>query len=139
LVAVLDGVPAGVEVTSEQISKELARRRLGYGRGARMSFEQDVVTIIGGVRHGVTLGSPVAIEVGNSEWPKWETVMAADPVDPAVLEGQARNAPLTARARGTRTSRECRNTATPTRGRSWNARVRGRRPPGSRSARSPRR
>jgi chorismate synthase len=95
LVAVLDGVPAGVEVTSEQISKELARRRLGYGRGARMSFEQDVVTIIGGVRHGVTLGSPVAIEVGNSEWPKWETVMAADPVDPAVLEGQARNAPLT--------------------------------------------
>jgi chorismate synthase len=95
LVAVLDGVPAGVEVTSEQISKELARRRLGYGRGARMSFEQDIVTIIGGVRHGVTLGSPVAIEVGNSEWPKWETVMAADPVDPAVLEGQARNAPLT--------------------------------------------
>lgn len=95
LVAVLDGVPAGVEVTSAEIGKELARRRLGYGRGARMSFEQDVVTIIGGVRHGVTLGSPVAIEVGNSEWPKWETVMAADPVDPAVLEGQARNAPLT--------------------------------------------
>jgi chorismate synthase len=95
LVAVLDGVPAGVEVTSAEIGMELARRRLGYGRGARMSFEQDVVTIIGGVRHGVTLGSPVAIEVGNSEWPKWETVMAADPVDPAVLEGQARNAPLT--------------------------------------------
>lgn len=95
LVAVLDGVPAGVQVTSAEIGKELARRRLGYGRGARMSFEQDVVTIIGGVRHGLTLGSPVAIEVGNSEWPKWETVMAADPVDPAVLEAQARNAPLT--------------------------------------------
>ncbi len=93
--AVLDGVPAGVEVTSAEIGRELARRRLGYGRGARMSFEQDVVTIIGGVRHGLTLGSPVAIQVGNSEWPKWETVMAADPVDPELLAAQARNAPLT--------------------------------------------
>jgi len=94
-VAVLDGVPAGVQITSAEIGRELARRRLGYGRGARMSFEQDVVTIIGGVRHGLTLGSPVAIQVGNSEWPKWETVMAADPVDPEVLEGLSRNAPLT--------------------------------------------
>ncbi|MBO0871408.1 MAG: chorismate synthase [Micromonosporaceae bacterium] len=95
MVAVLDGVPAGVELTTADVAHELARRRLGYGRGARMSFEQDQVEIIGGLRHGVTLGSPVAIRVGNSEWPKWETVMAADPVDPAVLEGQARNAPLT--------------------------------------------
>ncbi|HEX6685702.1 MAG TPA: chorismate synthase [Candidatus Limnocylindrales bacterium] len=95
LVAVLDGMPAGVRITSAEIGRELARRRLGYGRGARMSFEQDVVTIIGGVRHGLTLGSPVAIEVGNSEWPKWETVMAADPVDPELLAKQARNAPLT--------------------------------------------
>jgi chorismate synthase len=95
LVAVLDGVPAGVRITSAEIGSELARRRLGYGRGARMSFEQDAVTIVGGVRHGVTLGSPVAIEVGNSEWPKWETVMAADPVDPELLAKQARNAPLT--------------------------------------------
>jgi chorismate synthase len=95
LVAILDGVPAGVEVTTDQIGRELARRRLGYGRGARMSFEQDVVEIVGGVRHGVTLGSPVAIRVGNSEWPKWETVMAADPVDPDVLAQQARSAPLT--------------------------------------------
>jgi chorismate synthase len=95
LVAVLDGVPAGVEITSDQIGRELARRRLGYGRGARMSFEQDVVTILGGVRHGLTLGSPVAIQVGNSEWPKWETVMAADPVDPDVLASLSRNAPLT--------------------------------------------
>jgi len=95
LVAVLDGVPAGVAVTSVEISHELARRRLGYGRGARMSFEQDEVEIIGGVRHGVTLGSPVAIRVGNTEWPKWRTVMAADPVDPDVLADQARNAPLT--------------------------------------------
>ena len=95
LVAVLDGVPAGVELTSAEIARELGRRRLGYGRGARMSFEQDEVEVIGGLRHGLTLGSPVAIRVGNSEWPKWQTVMAADPVDPEVLAGQARNAPLT--------------------------------------------
>jgi chorismate synthase len=95
LVAILEGVPAGVEVTSAGIARELARRRLGYGRGARMSFEQDQVEIIGGIRHGVTLGSPVAVRVGNSEWPKWETVMSADPVDPALLTEQARNAPLT--------------------------------------------
>ena len=95
LVALLEGVPAGVSVTSTAIVRELARRRLGYGRGARMSFEQDQVEIIGGIRHGVTLGSPVAVRVGNSEWPKWETVMSPDPVDPALLAEQARNAPLT--------------------------------------------
>jgi chorismate synthase len=95
LVAILEGVPAGVAVTSAEVVSELARRRLGYGRGARMSFEQDQVEIIGGLRHGLTLGSPVAIRVGNSEWPKWQTVMAADPVDPAELAAQARNAPLT--------------------------------------------
>ncbi|HEY8534427.1 MAG TPA: chorismate synthase [Micromonospora sp.] len=95
LVAVVDGVPAGVEITTEEIRRELARRRLGYGRGARMTFEQDEVEVIGGIRHGRTLGSPVAIRVGNTEWPKWQTVMAADPVDPEVLAGQARNAPLT--------------------------------------------
>jgi chorismate synthase len=77
------------------IKSELARRRLGYGRGARMSFEQDEVEIIGGLRHGLSLGSPVAIRVGNSEWPKWQTVMAADPVDADLLAAQARNAPLT--------------------------------------------
>jgi chorismate synthase len=95
LVAILEGVPAGIEVTSVDVAKDLARRRLGYGRGARMSFEQDQVEILGGVRHGVTIGSPIAIRVGNSEWAKWETVMAADPVDPELLAGQARNAPLT--------------------------------------------
>jgi chorismate synthase len=95
LVAILEGVPAGVAVTSAEVVRELARRRLGYGRGARMSFEQDEVEVIGGLRHGLTLGSPVAIRVGNSEWPKWQTVMAADPVDPVELAGQARNAPLT--------------------------------------------
>lgn len=95
LVAILEGLPAHVEVTTDDISDSLARRRLGYGRGARMKFEADEVTITGGVRHGRTQGGPVAIQVGNTEWPKWETVMAADPVDPEVLEKQARNAPLT--------------------------------------------
>ncbi|QSR26711.1 chorismate synthase [Nocardioides aromaticivorans] len=95
LVAILEGLPAHVEVTTDDISDSLARRRLGYGRGARMKFEADEVTLTGGVRHGRTQGGPVAIEVGNTEWPKWETVMSADPVDPEVLEKQARNAPLT--------------------------------------------
>ncbi|XVQ13791.1 chorismate synthase [Spirillospora sp. CA-255316] len=100
LTAIVEGLPAGVRVTSDDIAEALRRRRLGHGRGARMKFEQDKVTIIGGVRHGVTLGGPVAIEVGNSEWPKWETVMSADPVDADVLEAQSRgqsgrNAPLT--------------------------------------------
>jgi chorismate synthase len=95
LVAVCEGIPAGVEVTSADIALALARRRAGYGRGARMKFEQDEVELTGGVRHGVTLGGPVAIRIGNTEWPKWETVMAPDPVAEEVLAGQARNAPLT--------------------------------------------
>ncbi|HEX2175879.1 MAG TPA: chorismate synthase [Nocardioidaceae bacterium] len=95
LVAILEGVPAGVEVASADIVDALARRRLGYGRGARMKFEQDQVDVQGGIRHGRTIGSPVAIRVGNTEWPKWEQVMAADPVDADVLAGLARNAPLT--------------------------------------------
>ncbi|MCI4676150.1 chorismate synthase [Candidatus Mycolicibacterium alkanivorans] len=94
LVAVVEGMVAGVQVTTEDIAGQLARRRLGYGRGARMKFEQDQVTILAGVRHGGTLGGPIAIEIGNTEWPKWETVMASDPVDPAELD-VARNAPLT--------------------------------------------
>ncbi len=95
LVAVLEGMVAGVSVTTEDIGAQLKRRRLGYGRGARMKFEQDEITMLGGVRHGVTLGGPIAIQIGNTEWPKWETVMAADPVDPAELVEIARNAPLT--------------------------------------------
>ncbi|TIC85739.1 chorismate synthase [Nocardioides sp. GY 10127] len=95
LMAILEGLPAHVRVTSDDIADSLARRRLGYGRGARMKFEQDQVTISGGVRHGETLGGPVALEVGNTEWPKWEQVMSPDPVDPEVLAGLARNAPLT--------------------------------------------
>jgi chorismate synthase len=95
LVAICEGVPTGVEITTADIAGALARRRAGYGRGARMKFEQDEVEITGGVRHGVTLGSPIAIRIGNTEWPKWETVMSADPVEVEVLEAQARNAPLT--------------------------------------------
>lgn len=81
LVAMIEHMPAGVPVTREEISSQLARRRLGYGRGARMKFEADEVTLLGGVRHGLTLGSPIAIMVGNTEWPKWTTIMSADPVD----------------------------------------------------------
>src|SRR5688500_9134841 len=95
LTAILEGLPAHVQVTSQDIADALARRRLGYGRGARMKFEQDEVRITGGVRHGETMGGPVSIEVGNTEWPKWEQVMSADPVDPVELEAQARNAALT--------------------------------------------
>ncbi|NYE38385.1 chorismate synthase [Nocardioides cavernae] len=95
LVAILEGLPAHVRVTSDDLAESLARRRLGHGRGARMKFEQDQVRVLGGVRHGETQGGPVAIEVGNTEWPKWEKVMSADPVDPVELEALARNAPLT--------------------------------------------
>ena len=95
LVAIIEGLPAGIEVTTADISEDLRRRRLGAGRGARMAFEQDEVRVLGGVRHGGTLGSPIAIEVGNSEWPKWQAVMSADPVDEAELAALARNAPLT--------------------------------------------
>ncbi|MEU4192220.1 chorismate synthase [Kribbella sp. NPDC026611] len=95
LVAVLEGLPAGVEVTTDDVADALARRRLGYGRGARMKFERDEVTFVGGFRHGRTLGSPIAIQVGNTEWPKWEQVMSPDQVDAETLAGLARNAPLT--------------------------------------------
>ncbi len=95
LVAVLEGMVAGVEVTTKELAAELARRRLGYGRGARMKFEADELELIGGVRHGITQGGPIAVRIGNSEWPKWETVMAADPVDPELVATRARNAPLT--------------------------------------------
>src|SRR5690625_3293202 len=94
LVGVVEGIPAGVEITTAEVQRVLARRRLGHGRGARMAFEQDEVRVIGGIRHGVTMGSPIAIEIGNTEWPKWQKVMAADPVDESELTG-ARNAPLT--------------------------------------------
>src|SRR4051794_2538743 len=95
LVAILEGRPAHARVTCDGIAAALARRRLGYGRGARIKFEQDEVTLVGGVRHGETQGGPVALQVVNTEWPKWEKVMAADPVHPDELATMARNAPLT--------------------------------------------
>ncbi len=104
LVGILDGLPAGVHLVTDDVRAALARRRLGYGRGARMGFEQDEVRVLGGLRHGVTQGGPLAIEIANSEWPKWVDVMAADPVPPAALETDAgtgdareiaRNRPLT--------------------------------------------
>ncbi|CAL8977550.1 Chorismate synthase [Cellulomonas sp. T2.31MG-18] len=95
LVGILEGMPAGVELRSADVQAALARRRLGYGRGARMKFEQDEVRLLGGVRHGLTQGGPVALEIGNTEWPKWVDVMASDPVDDPELLNRARNAPLT--------------------------------------------
>ena len=104
LTAVMEGVPAGVRITSEDIRAALARRRLGHGRGARQSFERDELRVLGGIRHGSTIGSPIALQIGNSEWPKWSTVMSADPVDPRDLlidagtgdeREIARNRPLT--------------------------------------------
>ncbi len=87
LVAVLEGLPAGVPITTAEVQTALARRRLGYGRGARMKFEQDEVTLSGGVRHGFTQGGPIAICVANTEWPKWQDIMSADPVDAELLTG----------------------------------------------------
>lgn len=95
LVAVLEGMVAGVEITTKEMGAELARRKLGHGRSPRMAFEADELEVIGGIRHGRTQGGPVAVRIANTEWPKWETVMAADPVDPELIAGRARNAPLT--------------------------------------------
>ncbi len=94
LVGILEGLPAGVEVGTADVRAALTRRRLGYGRGARMAFEQDEVRLLAGIRHGLTQGGPIAIEIGNTEWPKWVDVMASDPVAPELLN-RARNAPLT--------------------------------------------
>lgn len=87
LIGVIEGLPAGVPVLAEDIQDALARRRLGYGRGARMKFEQDEVTLSTGIRFGQTQGGPVALRIANTEWPKWETVMSAAPVDDAELTG----------------------------------------------------
>ena len=104
LTATIEGLPAGIEVTTSDIAVALARRRLGFGRGARMSFEQDAVELLGGVRHGMTIGSPIAIRIGNSEWAKWATVMSPAPVAAELLAAAddvgspqevARNKPLT--------------------------------------------
>ena len=94
LIAVLEGLPAGVPVSLDDVRADLKRRTLGYGRGARMKFEQDELNVSGGVRHGLSLGSPIALRIGNTEWPKWTEVMSAEPVDPETL-GRGRGAPLT--------------------------------------------
>ncbi|GAB3617461.1 chorismate synthase [Okibacterium endophyticum] len=94
LIAILEGLPAGVPVSLDSIRADLARRKLGYGRGSRMKFEQDDLAISGGVRHGLSLGSPVAIRIGNTEWPKWVEVMSAEPVE-TTERSRGRSAPLT--------------------------------------------
>lgn len=95
LVAMMEGMPSGVSIGTDDIVKALARRRLGYGRGARMGFEQDRVRLLTGVRHGSTLGSPIALEIGNTEWPKWEQIMSVDRLPAGVdLPAEGRNAPL---------------------------------------------
>jgi chorismate synthase len=95
LSAIIEGLPAHVEITTADIDAALARRRLGFGRGARQNFEADKVSIIGGVRLGVTQGGPISIQIANSEWPKWEKVMSSDPVPEDEIKDLARNAPLT--------------------------------------------
>ena len=95
LVGIVEGIPASIFVTTADIDEDLRRRRLGFGRGARQNFEADKVRIIGGIRHGLTQGGPIAIEIANSEWPKWEKVMSADPVPREEIENLGRNAPLT--------------------------------------------
>lgn len=113
----IEGLPAGIHVTTEDIVGALARRRLGYGRGARMKFEQDKVRMLTGVRFGETIGSPVAIEIANTEWPKWTEVMSADPLDHDIPR-EGRNAPLSRPPSGA-----CRS--------DWHAQVRFRRRPSS--------
>ena len=95
LTGIIEGLPSHIQITTSDIDNELARRRLGFGRGARQHFEADKVTITGGVRLGETQGGPVAIQVANSEWPKWERVMSADPIPEDEISKLARNAPLT--------------------------------------------
>ncbi len=95
LSAIIEGIPAHVQITSKDIDNDLSRRRLGFGRGARQNFEADKITITGGIRLGITQGGPIAIQVANSEWPKWEKVMSADPVNEEEIRDLARNAPLT--------------------------------------------
>ena len=95
LSAIIEGIPAHVLVSSKEIDADLSRRRLGFGRGARQNFEADKITITGGIRHGITQGGPIAIQIANSEWPRWEKIMSADPVPEADIKDLARNAPLT--------------------------------------------
>jgi len=95
LSAIVEGMPAHIEVSTADIDRHLARRRLGTGRGARQNFEADKVSILGGIRLGLSQGGPISIQVGNSEWPKWEKVMSPDPLPLEEIKDLARNAPLT--------------------------------------------
>ena len=117
LVVTVEGMPAGLPILADDIAGELARRRLGYGRGPRMRFEQDELELLGGIRHGRTLGSPIAIVIRNSEWAtgKWTEEMSAG-------AGHDRAAAHPAATRATPTSRACRSTASPTRVTCSNAR-----------------
>ena len=127
LVVIVEGLPAGLPITVEEIQAEMARRRLGFGRGPRQKFEQDELTLLGGVRHGRTLGSPVAIEIKNSEWfrsDKWHEEMSPAPgVDQAAAD------PGPSRPR--RSRRACRSTASPTPATCSSGPAPARRPPGS--------
>ena len=112
LVAVLEGMPAGVSVTTDDLTTHLARRRLGYGRGARMNFETDQVEFLGGVRHGLTMGGPIAVRIGNTEWPKWETGHGGRPGRPGRAGGLGpQRAADPAPARPRRPAPACRSTA----------------------------
>ena len=96
LVGILEGLPAGVVYDRDSLAHELARRRSGHGRSPRMSFEEDTFEVLGGVRHGLTLGSPVGLVISNTEWPKWTAVMSPErPEDTAAIEATGRGAPLT--------------------------------------------
>ncbi|WOF21531.1 chorismate synthase [Microbacterium betulae] len=94
LIALMEGLPAGVPVTASAIQEDLQRRKLGYGRGSRMKFEQDELSISAGIRHGLSIGSPVALRIGNTEWPKWTEVMSPEPVE-LTEKSRGRGAPLT--------------------------------------------
>jgi chorismate synthase len=96
LVGILEGLPADVPVERAELERQLTRRRLGHGRSPRMDFEVDRLEILGGVRHGRTIGSPVAVVIENTEWPKWTQAMSVDaPTDPAAVAATGRGAPLT--------------------------------------------
>ena len=96
LVGILEGLPAGVPYDARALASQLARRRIGHGRSPRMAFEEDTFEVLAGVRHGLTIGSPIGLVIRNTEWPKWTEVMSPDaPADPGAIEATGRGAPLT--------------------------------------------
>ena len=95
LLAILEGLPAGIPISLDDVRADLARRKLGYGRGGRMKFEQDELTLSSGVRHGYTIASPLGIRIQNTEWPKWQQVMSPEPVTDPEVFNTGRGTPLT--------------------------------------------